>query len=46
VERKSFLTNLIAFYDKMTSSVDEEKAAVVVFFDFSRAFNTFSLTDK
>lgn len=46
MKRKSCLTNLIAFYDKMTSSVDEEKAADVIFLDFSKTFNTFSLGDK
>ncbi|CAM5116249.1 unnamed protein product [Natator depressus] len=39
---KSCLTNLIAFYDKITDSVDERKAVDMVFFDFSKAFDTVS----
>lgn len=46
MKRKSSVTNLVAFYDKLTSSVDEEKAADVIFLNFSKAFNTFSLIDK
>ncbi|CAM5162711.1 unnamed protein product [Natator depressus] len=37
---KSCLTNLIAFYDKITGSVDERKAVDVLFLDFSKAFDT------
>jgi len=37
---KSWLTNLITFYNKVTHLVDEGKAVDVVFLDFSKAFDT------
>ncbi|CAM4639166.1 unnamed protein product [Lepidochelys kempii] len=39
---KSCLTNVIAFYDKRTGSVDEGKAVDVLFLDFSKAFDMVS----
>ncbi|CAM5099897.1 unnamed protein product [Eretmochelys imbricata] len=39
---KSCLTNLIAFYDKITGSVDEGKAVDVLFLDFSKTFDMVS----
>lgn len=36
------LTNVIAFYNEMTSSVDERRTVDGVYLDFSKAFDTLS----
>ena len=40
IKGKSYLTNLIPFYDKMPSLVDEGRAVGTVYLHLSKAFNT------
>jgi len=41
MKRRSCLTILISFYDKVNCPVDEGKAVDVIYLDFSKAFDTF-----
>jgi len=40
MKSRSYLTNLISFYDQVTRLLDEEKAVDVIYLEFSKAFDT------
>ena len=42
MKSRSCLTNLISFYDRVTSLVDEGKAADIVYLDFGKSFDIVS----
>lgn len=49
MKRKSYLTNLLDFYKKVTSLMDEESSVDVDYLKFSKAFDAISndiLIDK
>lgn len=45
VKGRSCLTNLISFYDQVTSLEDEGRAVSAVYPDFNKAFDASSRTD-
>lgn len=42
VKRKTCLAILITFYNKMTSSLNEERTVGILYLDFNKAFSTIS----